>query len=247
MRAAWPCQPVSPAPAVTPPVWHSCAASGWWQVNNASRRLTVFPDGRVLAVAPMLSDLDVIEQRLRRRGRWILGARRDFEQFRPITPPRQYVPGETHRYLGRQFRLLVEESLRSQVTIEGDRIAIRYPGIRSAGRTEQLLKSWFQRQARQTLSDRLVSVLKHFPEIDGQPRLTVRKLTKRWGSMSGDGTHMLLNTRLIEAPVDCIDYVIIHELCHIQESHHGAAFFELLEKRLPGWERRKNRLERIMM
>lgn len=58
---------------------------------------------------------------------------------------------------------------------------------------------------------------------------------------------MLLNTRLIEAPIDCIDYVIVHELCHVQEPHHGPAFFELLEQNLPNWERRKNRLEKIMV
>lgn len=209
--------------------------------------ITVFPDGGVLAVAPMSSDLEAIEQRLRRRGRWILRARREFEQFRPITPPRKYVPGETHRFLGRQFRLLVEQSLRSDVAIEADRIAIRYPGTRSAEKTELLLKAWFQRQARRILSERLTSLSRAFPEIGDVPRLTVRKLTKRWGSMSRDGSHMLLNTRLIEAPADCIDYVIIHELCHVQEPHHGPAFFELLENKLPGWERRKNRLERIMV
>lgn len=209
--------------------------------------ITVFPDGRLLAVAPILSNLDSIEQRLHRRGRWILRTRREFEQFRPVTPVRRYLPGETHRYLGRQFRLLVGESLRSEVGVEGDRIAIRYPGIRSAGKTELLLKSWFQRRARQVLLARLAFSAKHFPEMTDLPKLTVRKLTKRWGSMSRDGQRMLLNTRLVEAPIDCIDYVIVHELCHTQEPHHGPAFFDLLEKRLPGWERRKNRLERIMV
>lgn len=221
-----------------------------YALKRSSRKtlsITVFPDGGVLAVAPISSDLDSIEQRLRRRGKWILRTRREFEQFRPITPPRKYVPGETHRYLGRQFRLLVEQSLRSNVTIEGDRIAIRYPGVRSFEKTEQHLKDWFQRQARQILLTRLVSLARAFPEVTDLPKLTVRKLTKRWGSMSNDGTHMLLNTRLIEAPADCIDYVIIHELCHVQEPHHGPAFFELLEQKLPDWERRKTRLERIMV
>ncbi|KXO77927.1 M48 family metallopeptidase [Brucella anthropi] len=221
-----------------------------YALKRSSRKtlsITVFPDGGVLAVAPTSADLGDIEQRLRRRGRWILRTRREFEQFRPITPPRRYLPGETHRYLGRQFRLLVEPSLHSTVTIEGDRIAIRYPGICTSAKTENHLKDWFQRQARQILLARLVSLARAFPETPAVPRLTVRKLTKRWGSMSNDGTHMLLNTRLIEAPADCIDYVIIHELCHVQEPHHGPAFFELLEQKLPDWERRKTRLERIMV
>jgi predicted metal-dependent hydrolase len=50
----------------------------------------------------------------------------------------------------------------------------------------------------------------------------------------------------VQAPVDAIDYVITHELCHVAEPHHGAAFFELLDKVMPDWERRKQRLERAM-
>ena len=57
---------------------------------------------------------------------------------------------------------------------------------------------------------------------------------------------LLLNKRLIEAPIDAIDYVITHELCHITEPHHGSAFFELLDMILPDWEKRKGRLEKIM-
>lgn len=221
-----------------------------YALKRSSRKtlsITVFPEGSVLAVAPMSADLKSIEDRMRKRGRWILRTRREFEQFRPVTPPRKYVAGETHRYLGRQFRLLVEQSLRSDVAIEGDRIAIRYPGLQSVNKTERLLVAWFQRQARHILLERLRTLSSSFPEIGDAPRLTVRRLTKRWGSMSWDGSHMLLNTRLIEAPIDCIDYVIVHELCHVQEPHHSPAFFELLEKRLPNWERRKSRLEKSMV
>ena len=57
---------------------------------------------------------------------------------------------------------------------------------------------------------------------------------------------LLLNRRLIEAPVDAIDYVITHELCHIAEPNHRAAFYELLDRVLPDWQHRKQRLERIM-
>ena len=57
---------------------------------------------------------------------------------------------------------------------------------------------------------------------------------------------LLLNRRLVQAPVDAIDYVITHELCHVQETHHGTAFIELLYKVMPDWERRKPRLERAM-
>ncbi|NKJ02469.1 putative metal-dependent hydrolase [Novosphingobium sp. SG707] len=75
--------------------------------------------------------------------------------------------------------------------------------------------------------------------------LIVRQLKQRWGSMS-PGARVMLNRRLIEAPLDAIDYVITHELCHVTEPHHGATFFELLGKVMPDWRRRKQRRERAM-
>ena len=68
---------------------------------------------------------------------------------------------------------------------------------------------------------------------------------KRWGSLS-PSRRLLLNRRLIEAPVDTIDFVIVHELCHMAEPHHGAAFYRLLDRVMPDWAGRKGRLEEWM-
>lgn len=73
----------------------------------------------------------------------------------------------------------------------------------------------------------------------------MRRMAKRWGSLSAAG-RLLLNRRLIEAPVDTIDYVIVHELCHMAEAHHGPEFYRLLDRVMPDWARRKARLEAKM-
>ena len=90
-------------------------------------------------------------------------------------------------------------------------------------------------------------MLHRFPDADRfRPAgLIVRRMEKRWGSLSPSG-RLLLNRRLIEAPPDAIDYVIAHELCHIAEPHHGAAFYRLLGRVMPDWEERKARLEVAM-
>jgi len=64
--------------------------------------------------------------------------------------------------------------------------------------------------------------------------------------MSRDGRRLVLNTRLVEAPRSSIDYVIVHELCHVIHPHHGPAFFELLQAKMPDWEKRKERLEKAL-
>jgi predicted metal-dependent hydrolase len=78
------------------------------------------------------------------------------------------------------------------------------------------------------------------------PELCVKRLSKRWGSCSKAGD-MLLNTELVKAPLYCIDYVIMHELCHLKEHTHSNGYYKLLSKHMPDWEKRKERLERILL
>ena len=74
------------------------------------------------------------------------------------------------------------------------------------------------------------------------PRLAIRRMKTRWGSMSPNGT-LTLNSDLVRAPRECIEYVVTHELCHLKHRHHDAAFYGLLEQHMPDWEKRKHKLE----
>ena len=68
----------------------------------------------------------------------------------------------------------------------------------------------------------------------------------RWGSLSSKG-NLTLNTKLILAPRECIDYVLTHELCHLAHKNHGPDFYRLLERTMPGWEKYKTKLERSLI
>lgn len=113
--------------------------------------------------------------------------------------------------------------------------------------TRRLVERWYHRQARARFAERLEASLARFPDPEGfRPKgLIVRRMAKRWGSLSPAG-RLLVNRRLIEAPVDTIDYVITHELCHMAEPHHGPAFYRLLDRVMPDWVGRKVRLEERM-
>ena len=110
--------------------------------------------------------------------------------------------------------------------------------------TRELVEAWYRERAHAKFAERLELNLLRFPAPDDfRPRgLVVRHLRQRWGSMS-PSCRLLLNRRLIEAPMDAIDYVITHELCHIAVPHHGPEFFEVLSCILPDWRERKQKLE----
>jgi predicted metal-dependent hydrolase len=76
--------------------------------------------------------------------------------------------------------------------------------------------------------------------------MIVRKMHKRWGSCARSG-NVLLNSELVKTPLSCIEYVVMHELCHLMEQNHSPAFFRLLSRHLPDWRRRKERLERYVV
>ena len=167
--------------------------------------------------------------------------------FVPRTPERRFVAGETHLYLGRQYRLKVVPHVQESVKLIRGFIVVQTHRPTRPEVTRELVEAWYRDRAHIKFPERIELCLGLFPDPEAfRPMgLIVRQTRQRWGSMS-PAERLLLNRRLVQAPVDAIDYVITHELCHVAEPHHGAAFFDPLDKVMPDWERRKQRLERAM-
>lgn len=209
--------------------------------------IAVEPDCSVCLVAPMDSTLEAIEAKLRKRAPWVLRQQRYFSQFLPRTTARRFIAGETHLYLGRQYRLKVVSHTQRAVKLLRGELVVQTSSPQQPEATRAMLEGWYKAKAQQWFADRLEICLQRFPESERfrPTNLLIRTMRQRWGSLSPGG-RLLLNRRLIEAPVSAIDYVITHELCHVSEPHHGAAFIELLTRVMPDWEQRKAALERTL-
>ena len=207
--------------------------------------IEVHPDSRVLVRAPVGCPEALIAERVQKRAAWISRQLAGFERYRPRTPARQYVTGESHLYLGRQYRLKLLSGDTAGVKLARGRLIVSLPGEPDPERIKALLRRWYLDRARVLFGEVLDASLLHFKGIE-RPRLIARAMQSRWGSLSRAGT-MTLNVNLVRAPRLCIGYVVTHELCHIRHRDHDARFFSLLTRVMPDWEQRKRRLEAALL
>ncbi len=199
----------------------------------------------MLVRAPLDCPEALIAERVQKRAAWISRQLAEFDRYRPRTPARQYVNGESHLYLGRQYRLKLISEEAASVKLTRGQLLVALPGEPDPERIKALLHRWYLDRARAVFSDVLDASLRQFKFVE-QPRLSVRVMKSRWGSLSPAGT-MTLNVNLVRAPRPCIEYVVTHELCHTSHRDHDARFFKLLSQVMPDWEQRKQRLEAALL
>jgi predicted metal-dependent hydrolase len=205
--------------------------------------ITVKPDASVVVTAPRGVGIEAVRARVRKRAMWIRRQQEYFSRFLPKLPPRRYVSGETHRYLGRQYRLKVVEGPGEAAKLRGKFIEVETGRKGDTGRVRRLVEAWYALHARLRFARCLGECLARFHGRAGAPELRLRRMPKRWGSWTPRGV-VYLNPELVLAPASCIDYVVTHELCHLAHAAHGSAFYALLRRVMPDWEERKDRLER---
>lgn len=210
--------------------------------------ITVHPELRLQVVAPEGATSEQVLPRVEKRAAWILRQWRYFEQFLPKQPSPRYVSGETHLYLGRQYRLKVHEGAGEAVKLVGRFLHVWTSDRSNKGRIEKLLETWYRDHAERIFSHRLRICLEKCPTLNlpRDPKLSIRRMTHRWGSCTKSGT-VVLNLNLVKVPIHCVDYVLVHELCHLQIHNHSPAFYRLLGRCLPDWKALKSRLDAIVL
>jgi len=211
-------------------------------LNRKSLEIAVYPDKRIVVKAPATSSMAAIEAKIKKRAHWIKKQIAYFNQFEPRTPVRQYLGGESHRYLGRQYRLKIERAERNRILLKNGYFYIESTENHPL-HIQALLNEWYKQKAK-------IYLVKIFDECWNifnkkgleKPFLKIQAMEKRWGSLSPK-KQLTLNLRLIQASKECIEYVIAHELCHLVHPNHGSDFYNLLEQTMPDWLRRKHKLE----
>ncbi len=202
--------------------------------------IRVYPDCRVKVIAPHGITEEILKTKLRKKAPWIIRQLFEFLSYHPLTPPRKFVNGETHLYLGRQYRLRIERASSNKVKLFRGRLLVLKNENTSA---ENLLSDWYREKASIHFNETLIKILPLFTRYNiNPPEIQLRQMSTRWGSCTPKGK-IILNPELIKAPKGSIEYVIIHELCHLIHHNHTRAFYELQESIMPDWKKWKERLE----
>jgi predicted metal-dependent hydrolase len=221
-----------------------------FDVSHADRKtmeIGVHPDIRVIVKAPEGVAPEVVKKRVARRARWIKKQIDYFRKFEPRTPDRCYVGGETHLFLGRQYRLKIRKHNSCEVKLKGGYFYVTTSAPNNTQKIRDMLFDWYKSRSIVIFSRRLEVCYEAAKKLDiGFPKLSVKKMSKRWGSCGKSGD-IILNTELVKAPIYCIDYVIMHELCHLRVHTHNNEYYRLLSKYMPDWEKRKERLEKVFL
>lgn len=222
----------------------------WQYSQRKTLGITITPQMLVLVKAPLNVPIEKIKEKLRLRAVWILKQIQFFAAFHPKMPEKRYITGETHLYMGRQYRLkVITENIigkENTVKLKGQFLEVYTADKENA---QKLLTNWYLAKAQErfhTLAKPLFEkfVLKYnLP--DAEYALSIRKMETRWGSCTPNGK-IWLNPELIKAPKACIEYIIIHELCHLIHPNHSQQFMDLQLNEMPDWEKWKEKLEVLL-
>jgi len=191
-------------------------------------------EGAVSIVVPVTTSIDKIDQLLVAKRQWIREKIALQREKAPISD-KQFVSGEAFPYLGRNYRLKVESGNFAPVKLVQGRLVVSMPeGIQQPHMIRNALVRWYKRQAEHKLTKK---VERFAPMVGVEPAgVSIRSFKSRWGSCTAKGA-LEFNWTIMLAPNRMVDYVVIHELCHLIRHDHSPEFWREMARVMPEYQR----------
>lgn len=214
-------------------------------VKNVNLRIK--PEGEVLVSASNSVPTDFIDAFIEKKQRYIFSVLSRYEEKKKLfqAVPKRYVSGESYDLLGKSLRLKVEVNKEENVYTDGVYIFLKVKDKDDFHHKEIMMSKWLK-QYQTSVFEKLLQEKYLLFEKYGvtYPTLKIRNMTSRWGSCQPKKGIITLNSKLIEAPRNCIEYVILHELVHFIHPNHSRQFWDFVAMMMPDWKERKEELEK---
>lgn len=211
------------------------------QLIRSKRRsisIEIAPGGKVLVRAPLFATDGMIRSVMEKRAEWIRTTRARMMKLAPAPQARRFASGEQHYFLGKQYPLNVVSKSSSSLKFD-EKTGFT---LSAADRSEalELFIAWYRKQTRTFVSSLINDYIKryHFQVND----LRITSARTRWGSCSGKNT-ISFTYRLIMAPPEVVEYVVVHELVHTQIKNHSAQFWAAVAAIRPGYKKERAHLK----
>lgn len=202
--------------------------------------LSIYPDKRVLARIPYGMPNKTVENYFLQKQKWILKHLKYFDENPPETE-KKYQEGEIFRFLGKEFSLVIKKGKR-HVNLEEENIIVHVSDLHNSEMIKKALLKWYREQAIEIISPIYFEWIKKLSYLKlPQTKLRFYKMKRRWGSCSGNAI-ITLNSELIKKDPALIDYIIVHEICHLKVPAHNKAFYSLVGSIIPDWKDKRKKL-----
>ncbi len=215
------------------------------KVKNINLRIR--PDSTVVISAPKSVSYESIEQLVNKKASWIIKGIEHFDEKRSNNGRLEYVTGEIFQYLGSFYPLkVVQVKNREEVILDGEEFFLFVKDENDFSIKEKLINHWYKEQAR-ILFHRTMDNMHPLVSTAGieRPSITLRSMKTRWGSCSWKRKKITLNIELVKTPLECIEYVLLHELVHFKHHRHDTKFYDYLADLMPDWKDRKKTLKTL--
>ncbi|MCX6235833.1 MAG: SprT family zinc-dependent metalloprotease [Bacteroidetes bacterium] len=204
--------------------------------------LSVYPpSGRVRIAAPLYMDIDTIRIYAISKLTWIKRQQQKFnEQERESV--RDFITQESHYYMGKRYLLrVIFHTAAPKVVLRHNRIELHIRENTSREQREHILNEWY----RQRLKDVIPGYISKWEQIMKVrvEEFGIKKMKTKWGTCNSEAKRIWLNLELAKKPPQCLEYIIVHEMVHLQERHHNDRFISLMDTFLPQWRFYKEELK----
>lgn len=213
-------------------------------VKNINLRIK--PDGQIFVSANNDVSVVTIEKFLTDKSEFILKAISQYQDFQKYIPtPKKYIDGEHFKLCGHDLRLKVFKGTKNYVESDGVYIKLTVKDVDDLSLKKKIMDKWVKEQCSLTISLVCEAVYPKFKKYGIEfPKLKFRKMISRWGSCQPKKGSLTFNIALIQAPMSCIEYVVVHEFTHFLQPNHSKKFYTQLTMFMPDWAERKKLLEK---
>jgi len=201
------------------------------------------PTGRVRISAPQRMSVETIRLFAIAKLGWIKQHQQKVKTQERETP-REFLDRESHYVWGKRYLLeVVEGAEHNGVELKHNRLVLAVRSKVGSEKLETVLDDWY----RVRLKEAAIPMIQKWERLIGvkSDRLFVQRMKTRWGSCNTETKSIRLNSELAKKPIECLEYIVVHELLHLKEPTHNRRFLELMGQYLSDWHHRRNALNRL--